>query len=140
MSQTLPVDPFKIWKEIYNKTESTFSEAIQETLGKEAFSEGLGHTLDGYLQYQEFVTKTAESYLAQFNMPTRTEVANVASLVINMENKIDQLEEQIEQLAEESTKEVNSLKRTITNLDKKLDRVLSAVEKDEKAAASTKKK
>ncbi len=133
MSQTLPIDPFKIWKDIYEKTESTWSDTIQESLGKESFSEGLGQTLNGYLQYQEFVTKTAESYLTQLNMPSRDEVANVASLVINTENKIDNLEdqvEQVEQLAQDNTKEINSLKKTISNLDKKLDRILAEVEKD----------
>ncbi|AOV07518.1 polyhydroxyalkanoate biosynthesis repressor PhaR [Sporosarcina ureilytica] len=140
MSHTLPIDPFKIWQDIYNKTENAWSDAIQDTLGKESFSEGLGQTLNSYLQYQEFVTKTAEAYLTQFNMPSRDEVANVASLVINTENKIDHLEDQLEQLAEENTKEINSLKRTISNLDKKLDRVLAEIEKNEKAGATAKKK
>lgn len=137
MSQTLPIDAFKIWKDLYDKTENTWSEAIQESLGKESFSEGLGQTLNGYLQYQEFVTQTAESYLTQLNMPSRDEVANVASLVINTENKIEQLEDQIEQLIEDNTKEVHALKSTISNLDKKLDRILAEVEK---TATPTKKK
>lgn len=130
MSQTLPIDPFKIWKDIYEKTESTWSDAIQESLGKESFSEGMGQTLNGYLQYQEFVTKTAEAYLTELNMPSRDEVANVASLVINTENKIDHLEDQVDQLAQDNTKEINALKRTISNLDKKLDRILAEIEKD----------
>lgn len=132
MSQTIPMDPFKLWKDVYDKTESAWNDVIQESLGKESFSEGLGQTLNNYLHYQEFVTKTAETYLKQFNMPTRDEVANVASLVINLENKIENLEDQLEVLKDESAKEVNSLKRTITNLDKKLDRVLSAIENIEK--------
>lgn len=138
MTQTLPMDPFKIWKDMYEKTESAWNDTIQETLGKESFSEGLGNTLNSYLQYQEFVTKTAESYLTQMNMPSRDEVANVASLVINTESKVDDVEEQLEQLAENYTKEINSLKRTISNLDKKLDRILSEVEKKEKAATPKK--
>ncbi|MDS9471444.1 poly(R)-hydroxyalkanoic acid synthase subunit PhaE [Sporosarcina pasteurii] len=140
MSQTLPIDPFKIWKDIYDKTENAWNDAIQESLGKESFSEGLGQTLNSYLQYQEFITKTAESYLTQFNMPSRDEVANVASLVINTENKIDNLEDQLEELVEENKKEINSLKRTISNLDKKLDRILAEVEKNEKTGTPAKKK
>lgn len=140
MSQTLPIDPFKMWKDIYEKTESTWSDAIQESLGKESFSEGLGQTLNGYLQYQEFVAKTAESYLKELNMPSRDEVANVASLVINTENKVDSLEDQLDQLTEDNTKEINSLRRAITNLDKKLDLILAEVEKKEKAPAPAKKK
>ncbi|KXH81863.1 hypothetical protein [Sporosarcina sp. HYO08] len=132
MSQTLPIDPFKIWKDIYDKTEAAWNDAIQDSLGKESFSEGMGQTLNNYLQYQEFVTNTAETYLKQFNMPTRGEVANVASLVINLENKIDSLEDQLESLKDDSTKEINSLKRTISSLDKKLDSILTAIENNDK--------
>lgn len=140
MSQTLPIDPFKIWKDFYDKTESTWNDVIQESLGKESFSEGIGQTLNGYLQYQEFVKETTESYLTQLNMPSRGEVANVASLVINTENKIDHLEDQLEQISEEHTKEINSLKKTVSNLDKKLDLILAEIKKNEIAEAPAKKK
>lgn len=41
---------------------------------------------------------------------------------------------------EENKKEINSLKRTISNLDKKLDRILAEVEKNEKTGTPAKKK
>jgi polyhydroxyalkanoic acid synthase PhaR subunit len=131
LSQTLPLDPFKMWKNIYDQTEANWNDAIQESLKKESFSEGMGETLNYYLQYQELTKKTTESYLKQVNIPTRGELADVASLVINLEGKVDDLDDKFdEELSKlDATKEISQLRRTVTNLEKKLDKVLEALEK-----------
>ncbi|MCG7334579.1 polyhydroxyalkanoate biosynthesis repressor PhaR [Sporosarcina sp. ACRSM] len=130
MTQKVPFDPFTMWKEIYEKTEASWSGVLQESLGKETFSEGLGQTLNSYLQYQEVISQMTETYLKQVNMPTRGEVSNIASLVINLENKVDDLEDKIDDAAakEDTSKEINQLKKAVSNLDKKLDKVLTLIE------------
>jgi polyhydroxyalkanoic acid synthase PhaR subunit len=128
LSQTKLFDPFTMWKDIYAKTEATWSEALQESMKKEPFSEGMGQTLNNHLQYQELVTKMTEAYLKQVNMPSRGEIASIASLIINVDEKVDRLEDKIEEeaLKNDMGKEVGQLRRAITNLDKKLDKVLEA--------------
>lgn len=130
MTQKMQFDPFTIWKDIYEKTEASWSDVLQESLGKESFSEGMGQTLNSYLQYQEVVSKMTETYLKQVNMPTRDEISNVASLIINLENKVDDLEDKIDDATanDETTKDISQLKRAVTNLDKKLDRVLTFID------------
>ncbi len=130
MSQTLPLDPFKMWKSIYDQTEANWNDAIQESLKQESFSEGMGETLNYYLQYQELTKKTTESYLKQVNIPTRGELADVASLVINLEGKVDDLDDKFdEELSKlDATKEISQLRKTVTNLEKKLDKVLETLE------------
>jgi polyhydroxyalkanoic acid synthase PhaR subunit len=130
LSQTLPLDPFKMWKSIYEQTEANWNDVIQESLKKESFSEGMGETLNYYLQYQELAKGTTESYLKQMNMPTRGELADVASLVINLEGKVDDLEDKFDdELSKlDASKEISQLRRAFTNLERKLDKVLEAVE------------
>lgn len=130
MSQTLPFDPLTMWKKIYEQTEASWNDAIQETLKKESFSEGMGETLNYYLKYQELAKETTETYLKQANMPTRSEVADVASLVINLEGKFDDLDEKFdtEMTKLDPTIEISQLKRAVTDLDMKLDKVLEAIE------------
>jgi polyhydroxyalkanoic acid synthase PhaR subunit len=130
LSQTLPLDPFKMWKSIYDQTEANWNDAIQESLKKETFSEGLGATLNHYLQYQELAKGTTESYLKQVNIPTRGELADVASLVINLEGKVDDLDDKFDkELSKlDVTKEISQLRKAVTNLEKKLDKVLEAIE------------
>ena len=129
MTQTTSFDAFTMWKDLYEKTESSWRDAIQETLQKESFAEGLGQFQSQYLQYQELVNNMTASYLKQVNMPSREEIANVASLVINVEAKIDDLEDQIDGNKDNAFKEIEQLRKAVTTLDKKLDRVIQLLDK-----------
>ena len=62
--------------------------------------------------------------MKQINVPTREDVANTASLIINVETKVIDLEDQLDNVTENTTKEIESLKRAVTKLDKKLDTVI----------------
>lgn len=115
------LDPFEIWKSVYDKTEENLNGVIHETLKTEAFSEWLGQVQSGYLQYREHIQKTTDEYLKQINMPTREELTNIASLIINVEEKVEGLEQKIEEelLDDSLSAEVSKLKSNIFKLDKK---------------------
>lgn len=127
MTQKIPFEPFTMWKDMYEHTEKVWHDVIQDTLGKESFSEGLGQIQSSYLQYHEMISNLTEAYFKQANIPTRDEVASVASLVINLEDKIDNIDDQLYENSETVTKEINQLKRTVSNLEKKFDKVLEAL-------------
>ena len=127
MTQKIPFEPFTMWKDMYEHTEKAWNDVIQETLGKESFSEGLGQIQSSYLQYHEMISNLTEAYFKQTNIPTRDEVASVASLVINLEDKIDNIDDQLYENSESVTKEINQLKRSVGNLEKKFDKVLEVL-------------
>ena len=127
MTQKIPFESFNMWKDIYEHTEKAWHDVIQDTLGKESFAEGLGKIQASYLQYHEIISNATEAYLKQTNTPTRDEVANVASLVINLEDKVDQMDDRLYENSEAVTKEINQLKRAVGNLEKKFDKVLEAI-------------
>ncbi|MFJ8262872.1 polyhydroxyalkanoate biosynthesis repressor PhaR [Rummeliibacillus sp. NPDC094406] len=129
MSQTVTLDPFKIWKDMYEKTESTWRGAIQDTLGTEQFAQGLGQIQNQYVQYQEVVNTMTESYLKQVNIPSREEIAKVASLIINVDTKIDDMEDLIDEQKDSTTSEIDQLKKDVNNLNHKLDQVLELLKK-----------
>ena len=56
------------------------------------------------------------------NMPTRGELADVASLVINLEGKVDDLEDKFEEeLGKlDATKEISQLRRSVLNFGAKI--------------------
>lgn len=129
MTQKPFIDPFAAWKSIYDKTEEKMNEVLNETMLTEAYSEWMGQVQNGYLQYQDVVQKTTNAYLKQVNMPTRDEISSVASLIINLEEKVDNLDQKIEdELLVNQSDEINKLKSSIAKLDKKLDSVLKAVQ------------
>lgn len=138
MSQQPVMDPFAIWKNVYEQTETKWNEVIHETMQKEAFSEWMGQVQNAYLQYQQAVQNTTDTYLKQVNMPTREDIANVASLVINLEEKVENLDQKLENLEDERTSnssstEINRLKSSIARLDKKIETILKAVQQLEVA-------
>ncbi|MGM9924484.1 MAG: poly(R)-hydroxyalkanoic acid synthase subunit PhaE [Bacillus sp. (in: firmicutes)] len=144
MTEKTTIDPFALWKSLYDKTEENLNDVIHDTLKTEGFSEWLGQVQSGYLQYQEFVQHTTDIYLKQINMPTREEISNIASLVIQVEEKVESLDQKIdEELLDHSlASEVAKIKSNITKLDKKMDQILKIVknvqqEQEKTALAST---
>lgn len=137
MTQTNSFDAFGLWKEMYNKTENAWRDLIQETLEKESFAEGLGNVQSQYLQYQEIVNQWTEAYLKQANIPSREEIANIATLIINVDTKIDNLEDEVDEQNSAASKEIDQLKRTVAKLDKKLDRVIELLEASSAPVAAT---
>lgn len=147
MAEKILLDPFEIWKSVYDKTEENLNGVIHETLKTEAFSEWLGQVQSGYLQYREHIQKTTDEYLKQINMPTREEITNIASLIINVEEKVEGLEQKIEEelLDDSLSAEVSKLKSNIFKLDKKMDQILKILQQETttteltKASGSSKK-
>lgn len=133
MTQKNFLDPFQVWKSMYDKTESKWNEVIHENMQKEGFSEWMGQVQNGYLQYQQMVQKTTETYLKQANMPTRDEISSIASLIINLEEKVENLDEKIEEelLTNSAASEINKIKASIAKLDKKIDTLLKVIQTTE---------
>ncbi|MFB6469238.1 poly(R)-hydroxyalkanoic acid synthase subunit PhaE [Cytobacillus sp. Hz8] len=138
MADQKVLDPFKVWKDIYQQTEAKWNEAIHETMQKEAFAEWMGQVQSAYLQYQELVQKTTENYLKQISVPTRDEISSVASLIINLEEKVDNLDQKIDDELDSlsANEEITKLKSSISKLDKKLDNILKVVQQLETAPSA----
>lgn len=138
LAQETILDPFKLWKAMYDKAETNFNEIVNEIIHKEAFAEWLGQVQLGYLQYQELIQNTTDTYLKQINVPTREEISNIASLVINVEEKVETLQEKIEDEILDKDKSVSAeiakLKTNISKLDKKMDQILNYFKQMEEAA------
>jgi polyhydroxyalkanoic acid synthase PhaR subunit len=135
MNQQLSFDPFKIWKEFYDKSESSFGKMFDEAMHKEDFSEWMGHFLNLYIQYQNMVKQSTEKYLEAANFPSRADISNLASLIVNLESKVDDLEDIVEtglKGKSETTdvaKEINELKSNMSNIEGKLEKLLELVKK-----------
>lgn len=129
MAEKTTMDPFSMWKSLYDKTEGNLNEVLNETLKTEAFSEWLGQVQSGYLQYQELVQNSTDVYLKQINMPTREEISSIASLVIQVEEKVENLDQKIddELLNNPVAAEITKLKTSISKLDRKMDQILKIV-------------
>ena len=129
MGQNTTLDPFKIWKEVYEKTENTWRGTIENSLGTEQFAQGLGQVQNQYVQYQELVKTLTESYLKQANIPSTEELAKVASMIVNVDTKIDNLDDFICEQKETTTLEIAQVKQDIKNVEQKLDQLIELLKK-----------
>jgi polyhydroxyalkanoic acid synthase PhaR subunit len=113
---------------------------------KEDFpSQGMGQILEMNLQFKKLLNETTEQYLEQVNMPTRSDLANISSLIVNVDAKIDDLEELVENTKanqadqEGIQRELTTLKRDMKNLDTKLNQVLSMLKESKETNTNVNK-
>ena len=129
MSNQKTFDPFFLWKEYQKNTESYWGQVMDEKMKTEEFSEWLGKVVDFNMTYKQIADKSAKQYLEQMNIPSREDLANLSSLIVNLDTKVDDLEELVEQSLEVKTemsptvvkKEIITLKKEVKEISSKLD-------------------
>ena len=139
MTKQTTIDPFTLWKSMYEKTEANLNDVIHENLKKEEFAEWLGQLQSGFLQYQQMLQGTNDSYLKQMNIPTRAELSCIAELIINLEEKVENIDDKIEDelLNQNVSQELTKIKTNISKLDKKMDQILKAITTIENVSTNT---
>ncbi len=94
-------DPFALWKKLYDQTEEQWSKVMGETVKSESFAAWLGFLQKQMLEYQDAVRKSTEKYLEQAHLPSKNDLANLATLIINLENKVDELDAKMDRLLDQ---------------------------------------
>ncbi|WP_342041809.1 polyhydroxyalkanoic acid synthase subunit PhaR [Bacillus sp. OTU2372] len=124
---------FEAWKDLYNQSSNLYDEKIMESFP----SQGIGQLLDMNLQFKKFIDETTEKYLELGNLPSRKDLANLSSQIVNVDTKVDGLEELLEDKLESTDNqvsfksEISELKSEMKNLDKKLNQILSILKTKE---------
>ena len=157
----LSTDPFTLFKEWYDATSDSWSKAVEETLSSDQFLEGTRPLLESYASIALAFRRANAEYLKRLQIPTTLDIANVAQLVINLEEKIDKtedilegfedtfahlatvevvtaLEQRLNQVATNET--VTSLEQRLNQVENKLDKVLVALEKLDGTSRRSQKK
>jgi len=146
-----PADPFTFFKQWYDATNEVWANAIGEVIGTEKFMEGISRFLESYTSFQRTFRRASEEYFRNLQLPTRSDVARVAELVITLEEKVDRIEDAFEdfedgyahlatseavagleeQLERVESKAVEGLAKRLDQVESKLDKVLAALKKIE---------
>jgi len=95
MSEQNYSDPLKMWKQMYDVNEKYFGKMMNEYVQKEEFSEWMGSVIDFNLFCKKMLNDQSKTFLEASNIASKEDIANVASLVINLESKVDTLEDQL---------------------------------------------
>lgn len=130
MSTQKTYDPFTVWQDYYKNVQNYWGPSINEKIGTEEFSEWMGKVLEGNLLFKQMTDKNTKQLFEQMNLPSREELSNLSSLIINLEEKIDDMEEQLEESLERQSaseaikKDMVSLKKEVKEIGSKMDEVL----------------
>ncbi|WP_458411982.1 polyhydroxyalkanoic acid synthase subunit PhaR [Schinkia sp. CFF1] len=137
MSTQNTYDPFVLWQDYYKNVQNYWGPSINEKVGTEEFSEWMGKVLEGNLLFRQMTDKNTKQYLEQMNLPSREDLSNLSSLIINLDKKVDDMEEQLEETVdnlvttEGMKKEMASLKKEVKDLGSKLDEVLQFLKEEQ---------
>lgn len=93
-----PKDPLEFAVQWYNATSGPYSEFVQDIIEREEFLEQGSRFLQNYASFYKIFKRQSEEYLHNIQVPTRSDITRVASLVVNLEEKVDRIEETVEDM------------------------------------------
>lgn len=131
---------YEMWKDFYFQSSNMVDEKVKEDFP----SQGVRQILEMNLLFKKMLDETTERYLEQVNIPTRTDLANISSLIVNVDAKVDELEELIEDAQKKQPnqssiqRELTTVKREMKNLDTKLNQIISVLETQKVAKVDAK--
>ncbi len=136
---TIPADPFTFFKQWYDASSETWSELVGDLIGSEKFVEIASQFMESYSSFYLIASRHNEEYFRNLQLPTRSDIARVAGLVVGMEEKIDRIEDAFEDFEDGYSKvatseAVESLDGRLGSVEKKLDALPPALEKIESEA------
>jgi hypothetical protein len=91
-----------MWRSWLTETERQLNSFFGEALGTEQFARASGNFVDAYAIVQRGLNQRMERYLNTFNLPTHSDVVELAERMNSIEERISSLESAIRSLAEQS--------------------------------------
>ena len=93
-----PMDPFRMWREWYQKNERQWNDQISQMMGDERFSEGTGRMFQEALQMHRMFTESMGQFLANLNLPARSDILALGDRIGALEDAVAGAQVEIRQL------------------------------------------
>jgi polyhydroxyalkanoic acid synthase PhaR subunit len=131
---TIPADPFTFFKQWYDASNETWSKVVADVIADEKFVENASQFMESYTSYYMTTRRANEDYFKNLQLPTRSDLARVAEMIVAIEEKVDRLDEALEDIEEGysqmATKgSITELEGRLSRVEKKLDALTSMLGK-----------
>ena len=90
--------PLRLWSEWYQKSEKSWNDAVTKLLGDDRVAKSTGKYLQEALHAQRMFTDAMAKYLANLNLPSRSDVLALSDRVGKVEDALAGLQVEIRQL------------------------------------------
>jgi hypothetical protein len=84
-----PNEFLETWRKAASDAEQRWNDYFNELMGTEAFGQMLARSMDSYITMQSTLARGMDQYLRALNIPSRTDVVQLAERVAMLEHKID---------------------------------------------------
>src|SRR6266566_3178821 len=126
----IPADPFTLLKQWYDATSESWATVIGDIIGTERFMESSSQFLESYTSLYRTFRRANEAFFSNLQLPTRSDIARVAELVVGVEDKVEQIEDEFEDFQDSYSKVISSgLNGHLDQVEKKLDALPTALQK-----------
>ena len=93
-------DIFSLWPEWNKANQDLWNRMLQSWIETETFAQLLGKAMQNYLTMHEAFGKAVQEYMVQalqtMKIASADDITRLAEMIINLENKVDQLTDEIE--------------------------------------------
>jgi polyhydroxyalkanoic acid synthase PhaR subunit len=134
----LPTDPFTFFQKWYEATSETWAKVVDDMLSSEKFIESASPFIEIYSNFVKTLHRANEEFFSNLQLPTRSDLARVAGLVVAIDEKVDKLEDAFENLEDERSQESPLLRSAneaiggrLGKVENKLDTLSTALGKNE---------
>jgi polyhydroxyalkanoic acid synthase PhaR subunit len=125
-------DPMAMWKKMFESNEQNWTQFMAQMVATPEFAAGLGRSASNQAAMREAVRRSAQAYLEAANMPSREDLARIASQIVALDAKLDDLADRLEDTLPEALDDLTSrldsfagLAARLTALEAKIDRLTS---------------
>jgi polyhydroxyalkanoic acid synthase PhaR subunit len=141
MEENSTVDPITVLKQWYDTSSEKWSKASGDAIGTEQFVEAMSYILECYASFSRMFRQACEAYFSNLQLPTRSDIARLAGLVVNLEEKVDRIEDSLEYIGNDSAQVIagtslQQLEARLGQVENKLEKVLAVLEKIEASERS----
>ena len=103
--KSVNLDPVRLWREWYQKSEKSWNEGISQLMGDDRVAKSTGKYLQEAIHAQRMFTESMAKWLANLNFPSRSDVLALSDRVGKLEDTIAGLQVEIRQLRQALTKQ-----------------------------------
>lgn len=136
--QPLPVDPFELFQEWYDAMSKPWSRTVEKGIASEQFLALVSPGLENYSYLVKTLRLASEACFKVLRLPTTSDIARVAQMVVDLEEKVDAIEETIERGKERQLTQgtatmtrIADVEQRLNQIETKLERMLTLLEKVE---------
>jgi len=133
-SEILPADPFTFFRKWYDATSETWAKVVDDMLNSEKFIESASPFLEVYSTFVKSLRQANEEFFRNLQIPTRSDLARIAELVVTLEEKVDKIDDMVENLEDgyasmATSQAIDGLQSRLSQVENKLDSLTASLER-----------